>query len=78
MVSCEGAGETASSTRDQGRALSTEDEASALEIFDSTDAVQFWHDEGVPDSLASAVEDVRKFRVCGDQKILGDPPLRTS
>ena len=51
------------STRDQGRALSTENEAGALGIFDnpwqdgSEDAVQFWHDEGGPDSLASAVED---------------------
>ena len=45
--------------RDAGKALSTEDEAGALGIFDSTwqdgsgDAVQFWHDEGVPGCLAS-------------------------
>ena len=63
VVSWEGAGETTSSTTDQGRALSTENEAGAMGIFDnpwqdgSEDAVQFWHDEGGPDSLASAVED---------------------
>ena len=49
--------------RDAGEALSTENEAGALVIFDSRwqdgseDAVQFRHDEGGPDSLASAVED---------------------
>ena len=63
VVSRKGAGETASSTRDEGKALSTENEAGALGIFDnpwqdgSEDAVQFWHDEGGPDSLASTVED---------------------
>ena len=49
--------------RDAGRALSTENEGGAMGIFESTgqdgsgDAEQFWHDEGVPDSLASAVKD---------------------
>ena len=63
VVSREGAGETASSTLDQGKALFTENEASALGIFDNTrqngseDAAPFWHDEGGPDRWASAVED---------------------
>ena len=58
----EDTGETASSTRDQVRALSTENEAGALRIFDNTgqdgpeDAAPFWHDEGGPDRWASAVE----------------------
>ena len=53
----EEAGETASSTWDQGRALSTENEAGAVGIFDSTwqdgseDARQSWHDEGGPTAL---------------------------
>ena len=48
--------------RDAGKGLFTEDEADALGIFystwqdDSGDG-QLWHDEGVPDSLASAVKD---------------------
>ena len=59
----EEAGETASSTWDQVRALSTENEAGALGISDSTwqdgsgGARQSWHDEGRPDSCASFVED---------------------
>ena len=62
-ASTEKAGETASSTRDQGRALSTENEAGALGIFDnpwqdgSEDTARFRHDEGGLDSFASAVED---------------------
>ena len=63
VASWEGAGETASSTRDQGRALSTENEAGTREILDSTgqdsseDARQSWHDEGRPDTFASVVKD---------------------
>ena len=63
MAPLEEAGETASSTWDQGRALSTENEAGALGIFDGTwqdgseDARQSWHGEGRPDSCASVVKD---------------------
>ena len=63
VVSWEGAGETASSTRDQGRAWSTENEAGTRGISDSTgqdssqDARQCWHDEGRPDSFAPVVKD---------------------
>ena len=57
------AGETASSTRDQRRALTTENETGDLGIFEGTwqdgseDAAQFRHDEGVPGGLAPPVED---------------------
>ena len=60
----EGAGETASSTQEQGRALSAENEAGALGTFDDTwhygseDAAPFWHDEGGPDSLALAEDKI--------------------
>ena len=63
VVSWRDAGETASSTRDQGRASSTESQTADPGIFDGTwqdgseHAAQFRHDETVPDSLASAVED---------------------
>ena len=63
VVSWRDARETAPSTQDQGRTLSTENEAGAVGIFDNTwqdvseDAVQFWHDHGGHDSLASTVED---------------------
>ena len=59
----EEAGETASSTRNQGRVLSTENEGSTRGIVDSTgqdsseDAKQSWHDEGGPDSFATVVKD---------------------
>ena len=68
-VSTEPPRELEESSRDdldiEAKALSTEDEASAPGIFDSTwqdgsgNAVQFWHDEGVPSWI------VLKFRVCG-------------
>ena len=57
------AGEAASSTREQGRALSAENDAGARGTFDDTwqggpkDAAPFWHDEGGPDRWASAVVD---------------------
>ena len=57
VVSWEEAGETASSTRDVGRALSTESGTGVREIFDGTwqdgseEAGQFWQDEGRPDSF---------------------------
>ena len=63
VVPLKEAGETASSTRDQGRALSTENEAGTRGILDSTgqdsleDTKQSWHDEGRPDSFASVVKD---------------------
>ena len=63
VVSGEEAGETASSTRDQGRVLSTENQADSRGILDSTgqdsseDARRSWHDEGRLDSVASAVKD---------------------
>ena len=70
VVSREGAGETASSTRDEGKALSTENEAVTLGIFDnpwqdcSEDAVQFWHDESGPDRFVSAVKDKNAPQTC--------------
>ena len=63
MAPVEEAGETASSTREQGRALSAETEAGARGTFGDTwqggskNAAPFWQDEGGPDSLASVVED---------------------
>ena len=54
---------TASSTLDQGRALSIDNEAGALGIFDNTlqdgseEVAPFWHDEGGPDRWGLAVED---------------------
>ena len=60
MAPLEGAGETASSTWDQGRALSTENEAGTRGILDSTgqdsseDARRSWHDEVRPDSFVEA------------------------
>ena len=56
-------GETASSTWDQGRALSTENESGTRGILDSIgqdsweDVRQSWHDGGGPDSFASLLKD---------------------
>ena len=63
VVSGKGAGETASSTQDQGWVLSIESQADTLGILDTTGqdssevARRSWHDEGRPDSVASAVKD---------------------
>ena len=63
MAPVEEAGEIASSTWEQGRALSADNEAGAQGTFDDTgqdgseDTAPFWHDKGGTDSLASAVEE---------------------
>ena len=57
-ISWKGAGETASSTWDQGRVLSIENQADTRGNRGQHRAGQFsWHDEGRPDSVASAVKD---------------------
>ena len=63
VLSGEGAGETASSTQDQGRVLSTENQADSRESWTAPGRTVrrtqggSWHDEGRLDSVASAVKD---------------------
>ena len=83
MVSWRDAGETASSTRDQGRASSTESQTTDPGIFDGTwqdgseDAAQFRHDETVPDSLGQErAEEEASQHVHLDQDFPEVPCLR--